>query len=94
MIAAVDVRPHVYADIRRSVVKQAKDTVLAIGAFLAMLEAKVRRKLDSGPRRHRTAPRVLKRPDSKYSPSVKKQQHGPTRRVPAKVITLNPVMLH
>lgn len=80
--------------VRRSVVKQAKDAVLAISSFLAMLEAKVRRKLDSGPRRSRCAPRVLKRPDSKYSPSVKKQQHGPTRRVPAKVITLNPVMLH
>jgi hypothetical protein len=89
-ISFVEILKHV----RRSVVKQAKDTVLAIGSFLAMLEAKVHRKLDSGPRRSRCASRVLKRPDSKYSPSVKKQQHGPTRCVPAKVITLNSVILH
>ncbi|MFD9863009.1 IS4 family transposase [Streptomyces alboflavus] len=79
--------------VRRSVIRQTKDAVSAVGAFLAMLEAKVRRKLDTGPRRSRSAPRVLKRPDSKYSPSVKKQQHGPTRRVPQKVITLSPAML-
>ncbi|MGW4825641.1 IS4 family transposase [Streptomyces sp. NPDC004227] len=89
-ISFVKVLKHV----RRSVLTQAKDAMSAVGSFLAMLENKVRRKLDSGPRRHRTAPRVLKRPDSKYSPSVKKRQHGPTRRVPANVITLNPVMLH
>jgi hypothetical protein len=89
-ISFVKVLKHV----RRSVLKQAKDAASAVGSFLAMLEAKVRRKLDSGPRRHRTAPRVLKRPDSKYSPSVKHRQHGPTRRVLAEVITLHPAMLH
>ncbi|WP_406510959.1 IS4 family transposase [Streptomyces sp. NBC_00212] len=88
-ISFVKVLKHV----RRSVIRQAKDGVAAVGAFLAMLEAKVHRKLDTGPRRNRSAPRVLKRPDSKYSPSVKKQQHGPTRRVPAKMITLSPAML-
>ncbi|GHF15284.1 hypothetical protein GCM10014715_83250 [Streptomyces spiralis] len=89
-ISFVKVLKHV----RRSVLTQAKDAVSAVGSFLAMLENKARRKLDSGPRRHHTAPRVLKRPDSKYSPSVKKRQHGPTQRVPANVIILNPVMLH
>ncbi|WP_162624815.1 IS4 family transposase [Streptomyces cadmiisoli] len=87
-ISFVKVLKHV----RRSVVTQAKDAVSAVGSFLSMLEAKVRRKLDSGPRRHRTAPRVLKRPDSKYSPSVKKRQHGPTRRVTAQLITLHPTV--
>ncbi|MFD7817668.1 IS4 family transposase [Streptomyces sp. NPDC059785] len=88
-ISFVKVLKHV----RRSVIRQAKDAVSAVRAFLAMLEAKVRRKLDTGPRRSRSAPRVLKRPDSRYSPSVKKQQHGPTRQVPAKVITPSPAML-
>ncbi|WP_414170573.1 IS4 family transposase [Streptoverticillium reticulum] len=88
-ISFVKVLKHV----RRSVIRQTKDAVSAVGAFLAILEAKVRRKLDTGPRRSRSAPRVLKRPDSKYSPSVKKQQHGPTQQVPAKVITLSPAML-
>ncbi|MER7674634.1 hypothetical protein ABTY61_40095 [Kitasatospora sp. NPDC096128] len=89
-ISFVKVLKHV----RRSEFKQAKDAVSAVRSFLAMLEAKVRRKLGSGPRRHRTASRVLERPDSKYSPSIKKRQHGPTRRVLAEVITLHPAMLH
>ncbi|WP_331751134.1 IS4 family transposase (plasmid) [Streptomyces globisporus] len=88
-ISFVKVLKHV----RRSVVTQAKDVVSAVGSFLSMLEAKVRRKLAGGPRRHRAAPRVLKRPDSKYSPSVKRRQHGPTCRVPAQLIALHPVML-
>lgn len=88
-ISFVKVLKHV----RRSVIRQAKDAAGAFLAFLAGLEGKVRRKLDSGPRRPRTAERVRKRPDSKYSPSVKRRQHGPTRRVPPKVITLNPAML-
>jgi len=88
-ISFVKVLKHV----RRSIIRQAKDTATAFAVFLAALEAKVRRKLDSGARRHRTAERVRKRPDSKYSPSVKRRQHGPTRRVPAKIITLNPAML-
>ncbi|ULR48421.1 hypothetical protein [Streptomyces deccanensis] len=72
-ISFVKVLKHV----RRSVVNQAKDAMSTLGSFLAMLEAKVRRKLGSGPRRHRAAPRVLKRPDSKYSPAIKKRQHDP-----------------
>jgi hypothetical protein len=88
-ISFVKVLKHV----RRSVIRQAKDSAAGFVAFLAALESKIRRKLDSGPRRERVSPRVLKHPDSKYSSNVKKQQHGPTRRVPPKVITLNPVML-
>ncbi|GGM14932.1 hypothetical protein GCM10010129_68940 [Streptomyces fumigatiscleroticus] len=52
-------------------VKQAKDEVSAAGSFPVMPEAEGRRELDSGPRRHRSAPRVLKRPDPTCSPSVK-----------------------
>lgn len=44
--------------------------MLAIGSFLAMLEAKTRRKLDSSPRRSCCTPQALKRPDSKYSQSA------------------------
>ena len=87
-ISFVKVLKHV----RRSVIRQVKDAAGMFAAFLTMLEGRVRRKLDSGARRLRAAERVRKRPDSKYSPSVKKQQHGPTRRVPAKVVTLNPAI--
>jgi hypothetical protein len=88
-ISFVKVLKHV----RRSVIRQTKDVTGVFAAFLAGLEGKVRRKLDSGARRLRAAERVLKRPDSKYSPSVKHRQHGPTRRIPTKVITLNPAIL-
>ena len=88
-ISFVKVLKHV----RRSVIRQIKDAADSFAAFMANLEHKLRRKLDSGARRLRAAPRVLKRPDSKYSSKVRRQQHGPTRRVPAKVITLNPAML-
>lgn len=88
-ISFVKVLKHV----RRSVIAQAKDAVSAVDSFMSMLVGQVRRKLDGGPRRRRTAPRVLKRPDSKYSPSVKRRQHGPTRRVPAQLIALHPMML-
>ena len=79
--------------VRRSVVRQVKDATGVFMAFMAVLERKTRRKLDSGARRLREAPRALKRPDSKYSCSAKGRQHGPTRRVPTKVITLSPAML-
>jgi hypothetical protein len=74
---------------RRSVIRQAADTAAKITAFMAMLAAKVTRKLDNGPRRPREAPRVLKRPDSKYSYQSTSKQRGPTRRAPPKIITLH-----
>lgn len=88
-ISFVKVLKHV----RRSVIRQVRDAAGAFAAFLAGLEGKVRRKLDSTARRLHAAERVLKRPDSKNSASVKRRQHGPTRRVPPKVITLDPAML-
>lgn len=57
------------------------------------MTAKVARKLDNGPRRLREATRYLKRTGLKYSYRTAAQTHQPTRRVPAKVITLCPVVL-
>lgn len=90
-ISFVKVLKHV----RRSVIWQAVDTTAKITAFMAMLASKVLRKLDNGARRPREADRVLKRPDSKYSYRGPNQQRGrgPTRRVPAKIITLHQVIV-
>ena len=57
---------------------------------MAMLAAKVRRKLDNGARRLREADRCLKRPASKYSFRTAGQVRRPTRRVAAKVLTEPP----
>ena len=84
-ISFVKVLKHV----RRSVIQQAAGTAAKTAAFMAMLGSKILRKLDSGPRRPREADRALKRPDSKYSYRTSKQQRGPTRRVPPKIITLH-----
>jgi hypothetical protein len=61
--------------------------------FMDTLAAKVSRKLDSGPRRPRVADRLLKRPDSKYSYRAKGQMLRPTRKMPARTITLHPALL-
>ena len=79
--------------VRRSVIKQGRDTAVTVGAFLVVLETKVRRKLDGGARRLRAGDRMLKRPDSKYSYRRNSQKRAPTHRVQPKVITLNPVMI-
>ncbi|WP_053682792.1 IS4 family transposase [Streptomyces sp. WM4235] len=79
---------------RRSVVRQSANTPKKIKYFLAVLATKVHRKLDNGLRRLREADRHLKRPDSKYSSKhsycMSAKDRQPTRRVPTKVITLQP----
>jgi Insertion element 4 transposase N-terminal/Transposase DDE domain len=79
--------------VRRSVIRQSAQTSAQIGQFMAKMAAKVRRKLDNGARRLREADRFLKRPNSKYSYRPAGQARRPTRRVPAKVITLHPAVL-
>lgn len=82
---------------RRSVIRQCADTPMKVKEFLIDLASKTRRKLDNGKRRLREADRHLKQPDSKYSSKhsyrTKTQDRRATRRVAAKTITLQPVML-
>jgi hypothetical protein len=84
-ISFVKVLKHV----RRSVIRQSAQTSVQIKQVMAMLAAKVRRKLDNGIRRLREADRCLKRPASKYSFRTAGQVRRPTRRVAAKVLTLH-----
>jgi Insertion element 4 transposase N-terminal/Transposase DDE domain len=79
--------------VRRSVIARTVTTAAKMMDFMDTLASKVGRKLDSGPRRPRVADRLLKRPDSKYSYRAKGQLLGPTRRAPARTITLNPAIL-
>lgn len=79
--------------VRRSVIRQSAQVSAQISQFTAMMAAKARRKLDNGIRRLREADRSLKRPASKYSFRKAGQVRRPTRRVPAKVLTLNPAIL-
>ncbi len=83
---------------RRSVVRQCTDTPTKIKEFLVALAAKVYRKLDNGVRRLREADRHLKRPDSKYSSKlsyrINTRDRRPTRRVTAKVVTVQPSIVH
>lgn len=79
--------------VRRSVISQTANTAVKISQFMAMLASKLRRKLDSGPRRGREADRLIKRPDSKYSFRTKGQVRWPTRKASAKVITLHQVIV-
>jgi hypothetical protein len=88
-ISFVKVLKHV----RRSVIRQSAQTSVQIGQVMAMLAAKVRRKLDNGVRRLREAGRCLKRPASKYSFRTAGQVRRPTRRVAAKVLTLHPALI-
>jgi len=79
----------------RAAQRQSAQTSVQIRQFMAMMAAKVRRKLDNGVRRLREADRVLKRPDSKYAYRGPNQQRGrgPTRQVTAKIITLHQVIV-
>ena len=88
-ISFVKVLKHV----RRSVIRQSAQTSVQIKQVMAMLAAKVRRKLDNGVRRLREADRCLKRPASKYSFRTAGQVRRPTRRVAAKVLTLHPAIV-
>jgi hypothetical protein len=88
-ISFVKVLKHV----RRSVIRQSAQTSVQIKQVMAMLAAKVRRKLDNGIRRLREADRSLKRPASKYSFRTAGQVRRPTRRVAAKVLTLHPAIV-
>lgn len=76
--------------VRRSVIGQTANTARKITLFMSMLASKVRRKLDSGPRRLRESDRLLKRPDSKYSFRQKGQVRKATRRTATKIIALHP----
>jgi len=88
-ISFVKVLKHV----RRSVIRQSAQTPAQVRQLTAAMAAKVRRKLDNGIRRLREADRSLKRPASKYSFRKAGQVRRPTRRVTAKVLTLNPAVL-
>jgi hypothetical protein len=88
-ISFVKVLKHV----RRSVIRQSAQTAVQIKQVMAMLAAKVRRKLDNGVRRLREADRRLKRPASKYSFRTAGQIRRPTRRVAARVLTLHPAIV-
>jgi hypothetical protein len=79
--------------VRRSVIRQSAQTSVQIKQLMVTMAAKVRRKLDNGIRRLREADRALKRPASKYSFRKAGQVRRPTRRVAAKVLTLNPAVL-
>ena len=88
-ISFVKVLKHV----RRSVIRQAAQTSVQIKQFMATMAAKAHRKLDNGVRRLREADRSLKRPASKYSFRKAGQVRRPTRRVAAKVLTLQPAIV-
>ena len=79
--------------VRRSVIRQSAQTSVQIKQVMAMMAAKVRRKLDNGVRRLREADRFLKRPASKYSIRTAGQVRRPTRRVAVKVLTLHPAIV-
>lgn len=76
--------------VRRSVIRQSAPTPAQIKQLMVTIAAKVRRKPGNGIRRLREADRSLKRPASKYSFRKAGQVRRPTRRVPAKVLTLHP----
>jgi len=85
-ISFVKVLKHV----RRSVIRQCAQTAVQVKQFLTTMAVKVHRKLDNGVRRLREADRFVKRPVLKYSYRETGQARRPTRRVPAKVLTLEP----
>jgi hypothetical protein len=88
-ISFVKVLKHV----RRSVIRQSARTPVQIKQLTVTMAAKARRKPGNGVRRLREADRCLKRPASKYSFRKAGQVRRPTRRVTAKVLTLNPAVL-
>lgn len=79
--------------VRRSVTSQTANTAAKIVQFMAMLATKLRRKLDTGPRRMREADHLIKRPNSKCSFRAKGQVRWPTRRAPTRIITLHPAIV-
>jgi hypothetical protein len=79
--------------VRRSVIRQCAQTSVQIKQLMVTMAAKVCRKLDNGVRRLREADRFLKRPASKYSFRSAGQVRRPTRKVAAKVLTLNPAIV-
>ena len=79
--------------VRRSVIARTVTTAAKMTDFMDTLASKVGRKPGSGPRRPRVADRLLKRQNPKYSYRAKGQLLRPTRRAPARTITLYPVIL-
>ena len=78
---------------RRSVIAWTVTTAAKMTDFMDTLASRVDRKPDSGPRRPRVADRLLKRQNSKYSYRDKGQLLRPTRRAPARTITLHRALL-
>jgi hypothetical protein len=89
--------PHLFLKVlkhvRRSVIARTVTTAAKMADFMDTLASRVDRKLDSGPRRPRVSDRLLKRQNSKYSYRDKGQLLRPTRRAPARTITLHPAIL-
>jgi hypothetical protein len=79
--------------VRRSVIARTVTTAAKMADFMDTLASKVGRKPGSGPRRPRVSDRLLKRQNSKYSYRDKGQLLRPTRRAPARTITLHPAIL-
>ena len=79
--------------VRRSVIARTVTTAAKMTDFMDTLASKVARKPGSGPRRPRVADRLLKRQNPKYSYRDKGQLLRPTRKAPARTITLHPVIL-
>jgi hypothetical protein len=79
---------------RRSVVLQTGRSTRRLHQFMKRMATKVARKLDNGARRLREADRCTRRPVSQYVARKKDQFRRGTRRVPEKVITLSPAIVH
>ncbi|MFD8726348.1 IS4 family transposase [Streptomyces sp. NPDC059629] len=79
---------------RRSVMFQTGRSARHLRQYMTRMAAKVARKLDNGVRRLREADRRTRRPISQYVARKKDQFRRGTRRVPEKVITLSPAILH
>jgi hypothetical protein len=79
--------------VRRSVIARTVTTAAKMTDFTGTLASRAGRKPGSGPRRPRVADRLLKRPNSKYSYRDKGQLLRPTRKAPARAITLHPALL-
>lgn len=78
--------------VRRSVIRQCARSVVQVQQFLAMMTAKVHRKLDNGPRRRRQADRLRKRRDVKYCHFKPGRVRSPTRRLGPRKIALRPAV--
>ena len=79
--------------VRRSVIARTVTTATKMTNFMDTPASRVGRKPGSGPRRPRVADRLPKRQNSQYSYRAKGQLLRPTRKAPARTITLHPAIL-